>query len=349
MTTREIIDDLRSWNGPDIRIMEVCGTHTAAIMQAGIRNLLPKGITLLSGPGCPVCVTPAAYIDKAVELAMRPDHLVYTFGDMLKVKGTGRSLADAKAEGAHVRFIYSPLDLLEFAVKDPDHIHVFAAVGFETTAPIYAILVKKAQEKGLKNLIILTALRTILPALDLILGSGEPIDAFIAPGHVSAIIGSNAYRPLAARYKRPFTITGFSPEHILLAIRQLAYAVKDGQHDVRNLYPGVVHADGNRKALSLMDDVFEIGPSVWRGLGVIPESGLFVREAYESYDAGSRGLDADPPANAVCRCTDVILGRIHPTDCPLFGTLCTPQDARGPCMVSDEGACGIWFRFRGEV
>lgn len=347
MTTQEILADLRDWQGPDLRIMEVCGTHTAAIMQGGLRSLLPKGITLISGPGCPVCITPAAYVDKAVDLAMRLDWRLYTFGDMMKVKGTEKSLADAKADGGHVRFVYSPLELLELAEKEPQYTHVFAAVGFETTAPIYGMLVKKARDKGLVNLKILTALRTVLPALELILGSGEPIDAFLAPGHVSAIIGSDAYADLAARYNRPFTVAGFSPEHILYAVWQLAHAVRDGQHGVHNLYPGVVHHDGNRKALALMDEVFESGDSVWRGIGVIPDSGLFLREEYAAFDAGSRGLDADPAPNPACRCTDVILGRIHPTDCPMFGTVCTPSHALGPCMVSGEGACGIWHRFRG--
>ncbi len=349
MTTQDIIDDLRHWSGPEIRIMEVCGTHTAAIMQGGIRSLLPKGITLISGPGCPVCITPAAYIDKAVEMAMRADCIVYTFGDMMKVKGTSQSLSDAKSEGGHVRFVYSPLDLLEIAEKDPDHIHVFAAVGFETTAPVYAVLVKNAMETGLQNLKLLTSLRTVLPALELILGSGEPIGAFIAPGHVSAIIGSNAYLSLANRYGRPFAVAGFSPEHILLAIRQLVHAVRDGHHGVFNLYPGVVRQEGNQKALALLGTVFEPGPSAWRGIGVIPDSGLFLREPFSRFDAGSRELGTDPPADTACRCADVILGRIQPTGCPLFGTACTPQDARGPCMVSGEGACGIWHRFRGYM
>ncbi len=348
MTTKAILDDLREWTGPDLRIMEVCGTHTAAIMQSGLRSLLPTGITLISGPGCPVCITPAAYVDKAVELAMRPNYRLYAFGDMLKVKGTDKSLSDAKADGGHVRFVYSPLDLLGFAEKEPQFTHVFAAVGFETTAPIYGMLVKKAYEKGLPNLEILTALRTILPALELILESGDPIDAFLAPGHVSAIIGSAGYSDLAQRYQRPFSVAGFSPEHILYAIWQLAHAVRNGRHDVCNLYPGVVHQEGNLKALALLDDVFESGPSAWRGIGILPGSGLFLRNKYAAFDAGSHGLDADPPPNPACRCTDVILGRIHPTACPLFGTICTPGCAQGPCMVSAEGACGIWHRFRGE-
>jgi hydrogenase expression/formation protein HypD len=349
MTTREIMEELRHWSGPEIRIMEVCGTHTAAIMQGGIRSLLPKSITLVSGPGCPVCITPAAYVDKAVELALKEDCRVYSFGDMLKVKGTSMSLSDAKAEGAHVRFIYSPFDLLEIAEKDPGHLHVFAAVGFETTAPVYAVLVTKAMEMGLRNLKILTSLHTVLPALELILGSGEPIAAFIAPGHVSAIIGSDAYHPLAQKYNRPFAVAGFSPEHILLAIFELAHAVRNGQHGVCNLYPGVVRPEGNRKALALIDTVFASGPSAWRGIGIIPDSGLYLGERYSGYDAGSRELPPDPPVNAACRCTDVILGRMHPDGCPLFGTACTPQDAQGPCMVSGEGACGIWHRFRGDV
>ena len=360
MTLQETIADLARYDGPEIRIMEVCGTHTAAIMQGGLRSLLPKGITLISGPGCPVCVTPGAYIDRAVALAFQPGHRVYAFGDMLKVRGTTHSLADAKAEGADIRFIYAPLELLEQARREPHITHVFAAVGFETTAPVYAMLVSKAREQDIMNLKLLTAIRTVPPALELILSSGEPIDAFIAPGHVSAVIGSDAYLSLSARYGKPFTVAGFSPEHIVLAVwqlvrevqavrRQMGASRQPGGAHVANLYPGVVRHEGNPKAIALLGEVFEQGDAAWRGIGVIPASGLFLGPAYAAWAAGSRGLDADPPANAACRCTDVILGRIQPPDCPMFGTVCTPSDAQGPCMVSAEGACGIWFRFQGST
>ncbi len=361
MTLQEALADLARYDGPEIRIMEVCGTHTAAIMQGGLRSLLPKGVTLISGPGCPVCITPGAYIDRAVGLAFQPGHRVYAFGDMLKVRGTTHSLADTKAEGADIRFLYAPLELLERARQEPHITHVFAAVGFETTAPVYAMLVKKARGLGITNLKLLTAVRTVPPALELILSTGEPIDAFIAPGHVSAIIGSDAYTGLSARYGKPFTVAGFTPEHIVLAVWHLVRAVRDmrrqsaaptdqlpaGDAHVANLYPGVVRHEGNPKAIALLAEVFEPGESAWRGIGVIPGSGLFLRPEYAAWDAGSRDLDADPPANAACRCTDVILGRIQPPDCPMFGTACTPSDAQGPCMVSAEGACGIWYRFRG--
>lgn len=352
MTLQDILADLARYEGPEIRIMEVCGTHTAAIMQGGLRSLLPRGITLISGPGCPVCITPGAYIDQAVALAFQSRHRVYAFGDMLKVRGTESSLADAKAEGADIRFVYAPLELLEQARREPDIIHVFAAVGFETTAPLYAMMVQKAHAQGIRNLKLLTAIRTVPPALELILSSGEPIDAFIAPGHVSAVIGSDAYLALSTRFKKPFTVAGFTPEHILMAIWQLvrevagSHPASDNVH-VTNLYPGVVRHEGNPKALALLEEILEPGDSAWRGIGMIPGSGLFLRPEYAEWDAGSRGLDADPPAHAACRCTDVILGRIQPSDCPMFGTVCTPSDAQGPCMVSAEGACGIWYRFRG--
>ncbi len=351
MQIDQVLHALKTYEGPEIRIMEVCGTHTVAIMQGGLRSLLSDRITLVSGPGCPVCVTACAYIDRCIALAMTPGVKLYSFGDMMKIKGSTKSLSEAKASGAQVSFVYSPFDVLTAAEKEPDTMHVFAAVGFETTVPIYALLLQQAAEKGLKNIQLLTAIKTILPALETILsgtendGTEKPIHGFIAPGHVSAIIGKNAYLDLARRYHRPFTVAGFSPEHIVAAVYQLLQQINSGRADVTNLYTGVVAENGNAKAQKAMSEVFEPGDALWRGIGTITNSSLYLNRTYAAYDAGSQNLGDEPSESALCRCRDVILGNIHPIDCPLFGTACTPAHAQGACMVSGEGACGIWYRF----
>ncbi len=345
MTIQDVINQLQQRKGRNLRIMEICGTHTAAIMQGGIRSLLPDNITLVSGPGCPVCITPASYIDKAIKLAKMPNTALYAFGDMLKVKGSVENLTEAKASGASVQFIYSPFDLLEFAEKNPDTMHIFAAVGFETTIPVYATLIKKAKERNFQNIQLLTALRTVIPALELILSSDHLIDGFIAPGHVSAIIGSQAFQSLAIEHKRPFTITGFQPNHILIAIRQLVDQIDHEKHDVKNFYSGVVEPRGNVTALEAISDVFEPVGALWRGIGTIPQSGLLLNKTYRAFDAGSLQLGDEPLQSSACMCTEVILGRIQPNECPLFGKVCNPKNAQGPCMVSHEGACGIWYQY----
>lgn len=340
----DIIRYLKSYDGRQIKIMEVCGTHTASIFKNGIRTLISPKIKLISGPGCPVCVTPAAYIDKCIEYAFKPNHILVTFGDMMKVPGTKGNLTQAKAEGAKVELMYSSEEIIEKAKAKKETIYVIAAVGFETTVPTYALLLESAISQGIKNIKILTALKTVIPALDWVCGTDQGIDGFISPGHVSVIIGSDAYNDLAKKYNRPFVIAGFDAEHILTVIYDIVKQIEDNQSYVHNLYKNVVKTEGNIKAKELIDKYFISGPAKWRAVGIIPDSGLYLKEEYQEYDAGSLGLDYDNENTGACRCGEVIIGKINPDECPMFGTGCDPVNPQGPCMVSSEGSCGIWYR-----
>ncbi len=340
----EIIRYLKNYDGREVKLMEVCGTHTASIFKNGIRSLISDKIKLISGPGCPVCVTPAVYIDKVIEYCKKPNHVVLSFGDMLKVPGTKESLSEAKANVGHVELMYSPLDVIEKATLNPGITYIIAAVGFETTVPTYGLIIKNAIEANIKNIKIVTALKTIIPALNWICEIGEDIDAFICPGHASVIIGDAVYEPLAEKYNKPFVVAGFEAEHILVTIYDIIKQLEEGKSKVHNLYKNVVRNSGNEKAKELINRIFEEGPAAWRGLGIINGSGLYLRNEYKEYDGGSFGLDEDKLLNEACRCGEVIIGRINPPDCPLFGKVCTPSKAMGPCMVSSEGSCGIWYR-----
>lgn len=344
MEIREVIDYLKAYNGPEIKLMEVCGTHTSSIFKNGIRSLISSRIRLISGPGCPVCVTPAAYIDRCIEYALKPNHMLLTFGDMMKVPGTEGSLSDMKGKGAKVEIMYSPFEALEKAKEHPDITYITAAVGFETTAPSYALMIEQAKAAGIENIRLVTALKTIIPALTWICENQKDIDGFICPGHVSVIIGSTPYETLAQRYKKPFVVAGFEAEHILAVIYHIVRQLEKGQTQVKNLYTNAVRRGGNLKALDVMGRHFETGPAMWRGLGIIQDSGLYLKDAF--YDGGSRGLDADMKLPEGCRCGDVIVGKINPDQCPAFKKRCTPVSPFGPCMVSAEGACGIWYRNR---
>ena len=335
---------LGKYSGPPVRVMEVCGTHTAAIFKSGIRSLLPPGIKLISGPGCPVCVTPAGYVDRLLAYAMTPQCCVLSFGDMLKVPGTDGSLLGRRGDGARFRMVYTPLQALDMAQNEPEKLFIVAAVGFETTAPVYALLLEEAAKRGLQNIRLLTALKTILPAMAFICTTEPHVNAFLCPGHVSAIIGADAYQPLCKRYHKPMCIAGFTGEHLLAALHEILTELNRGEAHVRNLYPEAVTAGGNPKAQALLDRYFEPDSAGWRGIGEIPGSGLYLREAYAAFDAGSHGTmgsAAEPPG---CRCADVVCGRVDPHDCPHFGRRCVPQDPLGACMVSDEGACSVWYR-----
>lgn len=344
MRTEDVIKYLREYDGRPLKLMEVCGTHTASIFKSGIRSLISPKIKLISGPGCPVCVTPTAYIDKVIEYAKTPGHTVYTFGDMMKVPGTEGSLSDMKGEGINVHMMYSPFEVVEKAAADPDTTHVVAAVGFETTAPVYALALKEATERGIKNIKFVTAIKTVIPALEWICENQNDIDGFICPGHVSVIIGSHVYEGLAEKYNKPFVVAGFEAEHILAVIYDIVKQIEKGDGDVKNLYKNAVRDDGNEKALRMLDTYFDKGPATWRGLGEIPESGLYIKKEYSEYDGGSYGLDADMELPKACSCASVIVGKINPDECPMFGKGCTPLHPYGPCMVSAEGACGIWYR-----
>lgn len=345
MEIREIIDYLKSYDGRELKLMEVCGTHTAAIFKNGIRSLISPKIKLISGPGCPVCVTPTAYIDKCIEYAMKSDHVLLTFGDMMKVPGTNESLSEAKGRGAaNIQLMYSPFEAVEKAQQHPELTYVVAAVGFETTAPAYALMIQEAEKKGISNIKLVTALKTAIPALHWICENQEDIDGFICPGHVSVITGSRVYDELASLYRKPFVVTGFEAEHILASLYRIVKQIENNDGHTENLYRNAVKDDGNPKALAVMDKVFQTGPAMWRGLGIIEDSGLYLKDEYAVFDGGSRELYADMELPAGCGCADVIVGRINPDQCPMFGENCTPLKPFGPCMVSSEGACGIWYR-----
>jgi hydrogenase expression/formation protein HypD len=330
--------------GP-VALMEICGTHTVAIRRTGLRTLLPERVRLISGPGCPVCVTSQGTVDALVDLAGRPGVTVATFGDMIRVPGTRSSLERRKAAGGHVAICYSILDALDLARKRPEEHVVFAAVGFETTAPGTAVAVEMAQAEGLKNFSILCGHKWVVPAMDALLAGGEVrIDGFLCPGHVSVIIGSRAYEPVAARYKRPCVVAGFTAEQVLAGVAALLRQLAAGEARVENVYAEAVRPEGNPEALGRINRVFEPVTATWRGLGAIPASGMGLRAAYAEFDAARRlGIPWPPPEESAsehgCRCGDVIRGAIEPHDCPLFGNVCTPAHPVGPCMVSREGSC----------
>lgn len=337
---------LHAYDGPPVKIMEVCGTHTAAIVKNGIRSMLSPNIRLISGPGCPVCVTVTAYIDRLVELSKDPDNYVFAFGDLLRVRGSHQSLSDAKAEGAHVRMVYSPMETVKAAEKDPGHTYIFAAVGFETTTPVYEVMLEEARRRQLSNVKVLTSLKTMpevidwLCRADLSVPPEKRITGFIAPGHVCAVSGYACYRPLAEKYRLPFIVSGFSGEQLLLTIYGLVRA--RGQGIVRNFYPQVVEEYGNRQAQEAVGRMFRTSDAAWRGMGVVQGSGLLLRSSFADMDAGSDGLYEDNTGTG-CRCADVLMGRISSDACPLFGTKCTPADPKGACMVSQEGACFNYY------
>ena len=334
--------------GRRIRLMEVCGTHTMNIRRFGIHNLLPPDVELLSGPGCPVCVSDNSYIDQAIELTKFDDVIVVTFGDMVRVPGSYESLESARSAGGDVRVVYSPLDALGIARENPDKKVVFLAVGFETTVPTISATILRAEDLGIGNFYVLPGHKLIIPALEALLSGDNEIDGFILPGHVSAIIGVNAYREVLERHKVPGVVTGFEPVDILMGILMLLNAIKDGRFLLGNEYTRVVSDEGNRKALELIWRVFEPEDTPWRGLGVIPMSGLKLRDEFSHRDIRSVvHIEPPPPReHPGCRCGDVLQGKIKPDECPLFDTVCTPDNPVGPCMVSSEGSCHAYFKYR---
>lgn len=336
----EIIEELKNYDGEEVRIMEVCGTHTAAISENGIPAMLSPKIKLISGPGCPVCVTVTAVIDRLIELSLEPDTVVLTFGDLIRVKGTSKSLADAKGEGANVRMVYSPMETIKYAKESPGKTFVFAAIGFETTTPVYALVVQKAMEEGLDNLKLLTSLKTMPEVIRWVVNNAGGIDGFIAPGHVSAVTGGGIFRDLSKELGIPFVVSGFEGKQLILTIYSLMKM--KGSAGYKNLYPQVVTEEGNIAAKELVDKFFVPADSSWRGMGKIPGSGMVLRDDYKRFDAGSYGLDEDNMPKG-CSCDKVLVGKLRPNECPLFGKSCTPDNAHGACMVSTEGSCYNYF------
>ena len=331
-----------------VRFMEVCGTHTVAIFRAGLRQMLPDTVELVSGPGCPVCVTPDDYMDKAIAYAKREDCIIATFGDMLKVPGTSSSLGEAQTEGADIRIVYSPMDSLKIAAENPDKKVIFLAVGFETTAPTAAATVLAAEAQGLQNLYMLSAHKLVPPALRLLLADPEVrVDGFILPGHVSVVTGTDIYEFLPAEFKVPGVVTGFEPLQILRSIYRLTRQVVDGTPKIENEYGSVVRREGNPGARSVLERVYEPVDTKWRGIGLIPRSGLQLNEAYSRFDIERvlpLALSGETKKTA-CRCGEVLRGIVNPRECPLFGKACIPTHAVGPCMVSVEGVCAAWYKY----
>lgn len=333
----EIKEYLKLYDGPEMNIMEVCGSHTAAIAKNGIPSMLSDKIHLLSGPGCPVCVTPSAYIDKLIELSHVSGNVIATFGDLIRVPGSAKSLSIAKGEGADVRMVYSPFDVVSLSKSEPDKTFIFAGVGFETTTPVYAELLDIITSENIRNIKLLTALKTMPPVIDFLCANGAPVDGFIAPGHVCVITGSDAFIPLAKRYSLPFGVAGFSGKELLEALYGLVKA--RGKGEVFNFYPSVVTREGNVGAQEAVDKYFEVSDAAWRGMGIIKGSGLLLRDKYKEYDAGSSGLIEDHKKNIACQCDQILMGKKKPGECPLFGKTCTPLNPQGACMVSQEGSC----------
>lgn len=342
-----IAEEARQLSEP-VRLMEVCGTHTMAIARFGLKSLLPEQVKLVSGPGCPVCVTPVSYIDHAIALSGLADTVITTFGDLLRVPGSHSSLMAERAKGADIRIVYSALDAVKLALELPHKRVVFLGVGFETTTPTVAAAILSAEQQGRTNFFVLTSHKTMPGPMQAL--SADPqlqIRGYLCPAHVSTVIGADAYLPLAEKFGIPCVVTGFEPADVLQGVLMLVRQCRSGRAAVENQYCRAVSGQGNAKAQELIRRVFEPADAVWRGLGVLPDSGLVLRAAYVGYDA-ARMLPVElPPARepAGCRCGEVLTGRISPADCPLFGSVCSPETPVGACMVSSEGSCAAAWRY----
>ena len=335
--------------GRHYKLMEVCGGHTHSIYKYGIDDLLPDNVELVHGPGCPVCVIPMGRVDDGIALAREPGVILTCFGDMMRVPGSDGTFIDAKAAGCDIRMVYSPLDALRIAKQNPDRTVVFFAIGFETTAPSTALTLKRAKLEGVENFLCMCSHVTIVPPLRALLESPDlRLDGFIGPGHVSTIVGARPFEFIPADYGKPLVTAGFEPLDILQSIRMILAQLAEGRSEVENQYKRVVPYEGNRAALAVMAEVFELRPHFeWRGLGFISQSALKLSDAYADYDAELRyevpGVRvADPKA---CQCGEVLKGVIKPWECKVFGTACTPEHAIGTCMVSPEGACAAYYNY----
>ena len=345
---RGLIGSIQALAPQQATLMEVCGTHTVAIARNGLRAMMPEGIRLASGPGCPVCVTSNHDIDKVIALARVPEVTIATFGDMTRVPGSTSSLLAEQAAGRDVRIVYSPLDALALAAEDPTRQVVFVGVGFETTTPLIAMAIKRARAEGLGNFSVYAAHKNMPGALEAIINDPQlKLDALILPGHVSTIIGAEPYRFLAEEYGIPGVITGFEPVDVLQGIAMIMRQLHEGRAEIEIAYARGVMPEGNPVAMAAIDEVFETCPATWRGLGEIPGSGYRIREEYAAFDALRRFEPAIEPTveHKGCRCGDVLRGIMAPDECPLFRTACTPENPIGPCMVSSEGSCAAYYRY----
>lgn len=352
MPSAELIDRIAAVRVGDVRLMEVCGTHTMAIARSGIKRMLPKNVELLSGPGCPVCVTPPEVIDAILALSAQKNVTIATYGDMVRVPGSakGDNLARRRALGASVEIVYSPMDAIEYAKSVPGREVVFLGVGFETTAPGTAAAIVSAHDAGVSNFSVLSMLKLVEPALRALIASeGFNVQGFLCPGHVAVITGTDGFEFLPRDYGLPAVVAGFEPEDILLSIYRLLLMLESGKPGLENEYVRAVSKEGNRLAARAIDSVFERRGDIWRGLGIIEASGLGIRPEYAAFDAEKKFslTISDAPVRTVCRCGDVIKGQLHPQECPLFGAACVPEDPVGPCMVSSEGACAAAYKYQG--
>ncbi|GAB4376376.1 MAG: hydrogenase formation protein HypD [Calditrichia bacterium] len=333
---------------PAVKFMEVCGTHTMSIARFGIRRLLPENIDLISGPGCPVCVTPNRYLDQAIALSRLPGVTLTTFGDMIRVPGSSTSLEKEKATGRDIRVVYSPTDALQIAEQLPEREVIFLGVGFETTVPTIAAAILIAHRKKLKNFSVLCAHKTIPGPMELLASGNEvQLDGFICPAHVTAIIGAKSYRSLAEKFGKACVVTGFEPVDIVQGVLLLMQQIKSGQITVQNQYSRVATEEGNPAAQQVIREVFEPCDAEWRGLGMIPQSGLKINERYREFDAEQRfQVEVEPTReHRSCICGLVMKGVKKPFDCKLFGKVCTPENPVGACMVSSEGTCAAYYKY----
>jgi hydrogenase expression/formation protein HypD len=331
-----------------VNLMEVCGTHTYTFFRFGLRGLLSPYVNLISGPGCPVCITENSYIDKAIYLSKDKKNVIATFGDLMRVRGSSSSLYQEKARGANIEVVYSPYQTLEYAIRNKDKRIIFLGVGFETTAPLIASVVRQARKKGLKNFFVLVGHRLIPPAMEALCQDPQiNVEGFICPGHVSTIIGSLPYRAIVEKYKKGCVICGFEPLDVVLGIYMLLLQVKKAKPRLENEYRRVVKKEGNITARKIMYEVFKIGDGGWRGIGVIKKSGLHLRDGYKNFDA-QRLIKVSLKEKAApddCLCGEVIKGKIIPYQCPQFKKRCMPSNPVGPCMVSLEGTCRIYYEY----
>jgi hydrogenase expression/formation protein HypD len=346
---KRLLDDIRATVTQPWAIMEVCGGQTHTIIRHGIDQLIPDDVEMIHGPGCPVCVTPLELIDKALEIASRPEVIFCSFGDMLRVPGSGRDLFRVKSEGGDVRVVYSPLDALKLARENPDREVVFFGIGFETTAPPNAMAVYQAKRLDVRNFSMLVSHVRVPPAIDAIMQSPTcRVQAFLAAGHVCSVMGTQEYPPLVERYSVPIVVTGFEPLDILEGIRRTVHQLERGEAYLDNAYARAVPPEGNLAARNLLSDVFMVTDRAWRGIGVIPESGWRLSDDYRYFDAEYRFQvgDIHTDESAVCRSGEVLQGLIKPHECAAFGTICTPRNPLGATMVSSEGACAAYYLYR---
>ncbi len=344
---RSVMDAACRALGRQINIMEVCGTHTVSIFRNGIRPTLPERLKLLSGPGCPVCVTDQGYIDTVLQLAGYDDVLIATYGDMIRVPGKGGSL-ETKQPSANVKVVLSSEDALQLAKDNPDKTIVFVAVGFETTAPSTAVVVKEASAGSIDNFCVLSDHKLVVPAMRALLSEkNHNIDAFLCPGHVSAIIGYGSFAEIVEDFNRPCVVAGFEPMQIIEGLGEICRQLAAGTAELKSIYTAVVTEWGNTTARKIIAECFEVAGGYWRGLGKIAKSTLKLKDKYSRFDALKRFNITETPAEDTsgCRCGEVLCGLIEPVECGLFGQSCTPQEPVGPCMVSSEGACSAWFKY----